>query len=162
MIWLCYFIVTLFQVLAGGSRYPRAKQTSLVLFLFLVRERDVNERASSDTGEAGFNEMRVQFTMQGGHDLTAIHCLYSMPRGYRSRHRDTHEIMLSVLYLGLRSRVWLQYCIILNTVLKLLRVLIDVTWFIVASSTGSSREVHLVVGSGPVPYKLLGRFNICL
>ena len=29
-------------------------------FLFFVRERDVNERASPDTGEAGFNEMRVQ------------------------------------------------------------------------------------------------------
>ena len=29
-------------------------------FVFL-RERDVNERASSDTGEAGFNKMRVQF-----------------------------------------------------------------------------------------------------
>ena len=26
--------------------------------------------------------------------------VYSMPRGYRSRHRDTHEIMLSVLHLG--------------------------------------------------------------
>ena len=33
----------------------RGKQTSLVLFCFFVRERDVNERASSDTGEAGFN-----------------------------------------------------------------------------------------------------------
>ena len=40
--------------------------------------------------------------------LTAIHYLYSMPRGYRSRHRVTHEIMLSLLYLGLGSRVWLQ------------------------------------------------------
>ena len=64
----------------------------------------------------GFNEMR------GSHDLTAIHYLYSMPRGYRSRHRDTHEINLSVLYLGLGSRVWLQYCIILNSVLKLVCV----------------------------------------
>ena len=27
------------------------------------------------------------------YDLTAIHYLYSMPRGYRSRHRDTHEII---------------------------------------------------------------------
>ena len=71
-----------------------------------------------------------------------------MPRGYRSRHRDTHEIMLSVLYLGLGSRVWLQYCIILNSVLKLLGVWIDVTWFIVASRTGSSREVHLGRGLG--------------
>ena len=59
--------------------------------------------------KCGFNEMRVRFTMQGGHDLTAIHYLNSLPRGYRSRHRDTHEIMLSVLYLGLGSRVWLQY-----------------------------------------------------
>ena len=33
----------------------RGKQTSLVLFLFSFRERDVNERASSDTGEAGFS-----------------------------------------------------------------------------------------------------------
>ena len=32
-----------------------------VFVCFSVRERDVNERASSDTGEAGFNEMRVQF-----------------------------------------------------------------------------------------------------
>ena len=77
----------------------RGKQTSLVLFLFCFRERDVNERAGSGTGEAGFNEIRVQFTMQGGHGLIAIHYIYYMPRGYRSRHRDTHEIMLSVLYL---------------------------------------------------------------
>ena len=42
-------------------------------------------------------------------DLAAIHYLYSMPRGYRSRHRVTHDIMLSLLYLGLGSRVWLQY-----------------------------------------------------
>ena len=39
--------------------------------------------------------------------------------------------MLSVLYLGLGSRVWLRYCIILNSVLKLVFLLIDVTWFIV-------------------------------
>ena len=70
----------------------------------------MNERASSDTGEAGFNEMRVQFPGygaidEGSHDLTAIHYLYSMPRGYQSRHRDTHEIVLSVLYLGLGPRV---------------------------------------------------------
>ena len=110
------FFRKLFQVLAGGFRYPRGKQTSLVLFLFLffVRERDVNERASSDTGDAGFNEMRVhrdpvqfhgcgtirvQFPRQVSHDLTAIHYLYYVPRGYRSRRRDTHEIMISVLYL---------------------------------------------------------------
>ena len=37
-----------------------------------------------------------------GRDLTAIHYLYSMPRGYRSRHRVTHEIMLSLLYLCFR------------------------------------------------------------
>ena len=30
-----------------------------------VRERDVNERTSSDAGEAGFNEMRVQFPGYG-------------------------------------------------------------------------------------------------
>ena len=96
-------------------------------------------------------------------DLTAIHYLYSMPRGYRSRHRDTHEIMLSVLYLGLGSRVWLQYCILLNSVLKLVCVWIDVTWFI--SCPGSIRRVaedHSVVGSGPVPYILLARLSICL
>ena len=29
------------------------------VFVF-VRRRDVNERASSDAGEVGFNEMRVQ------------------------------------------------------------------------------------------------------
>ena len=67
----------------------------------------MNERASSDTGEAGFNEMRVQFPGYGAigggsHDLIVIHYLYSMPRGYRSRHRDTHEIMFSVLYLCFR------------------------------------------------------------
>ena len=107
--------------------------------------------------------MRSAFdSRQGNHDLTAIHYPYSMLRGYRSRRRDTHEIMLSVLYLGLGSRVWLQYCIILNSVLKLLCVLIDVTWLIVASRTGRSREKHLVVGSGPVPYKLLARLSICL
>ena len=32
-------------------------------------------------------------------DLTAIQYLYYMPRGYQSRHRDTYEIMISVLYL---------------------------------------------------------------
>ena len=77
------------------------------------------------------------------YDLTAIQYFYSMPRGYRSRHRDTHEIVLSVLYLGLGSRVWLQYCIILNSVLKLVCVRIDVIWFIVASRTGRSCEKHL-------------------
>ena len=61
-----------------------------------------------------FNEMRVQFPGygaigEGSHDLTAIHYLYYIPRGYRSRHRDTHEIMLLVLYLGSGSLVWLQY-----------------------------------------------------
>ena len=58
---LCYFIASLDTILVGGSRYPRWKQTSLVLFFFffLVRERDVNERASSDAGEAELNEMRV-------------------------------------------------------------------------------------------------------
>ena len=65
MLSLCYFIVNLFQVLAGGSGYPRWKQTSLLLFLFFVRERDVNERGSSDTGEAVFNSMRVQFPGYG-------------------------------------------------------------------------------------------------
>ena len=39
-----------------------------------------------------YREIRVQFP-QACHDLTAIHYLYSMPRGYRSRHRDTHEII---------------------------------------------------------------------
>ena len=47
----------------------------------------MNERASSDTGEAGFNEMRVQFPGyrhigEGSHDLTAIH--YPMVRIYDS------------------------------------------------------------------------------
>ena len=42
-------------------------------------------------------------------DSTAIHYLYSTPCGYRSRHRVTQEIMLSLLYLCLGSRVWLQY-----------------------------------------------------
>ena len=65
----------------------RGIQTSLVLFLFLVRERNVNERASSDTGEAGFNEMRVQFPGygaigEGTHDSITIQNLYSIPRGY--------------------------------------------------------------------------------
>ena len=96
----------------------------------------MNERASSDTGEAGFNEMRVQFPGsgaigEGSHDLTDIHYLYSMPRGYQSRHRDTHEIMLSVRYLGLGSRVWLQYNIILNSILEIVCVWIVVTWVIV-------------------------------
>ena len=109
----------------------------------------------------GCGASRVQLP-QVSHDLTAIHYLYSTPRGFRSRHRDTHEIMLSVLYLSLGSRVWLQYCIILNSVLKLLGVWSDVTWFIVASRTGRSREKHLVVGSGPVPYILLARSSICL
>ena len=59
----------------------RGKQTSLVLFLFFARERDVNERASSDTCEAGFNEMRVHFLGygaigEGSHDLIAIYYLY--------------------------------------------------------------------------------------
>ena len=33
---------------------------SLVLFCFCSIRRDVHERASSDAGEAGLNEMRVQ------------------------------------------------------------------------------------------------------
>ena len=49
---LCYFVVRLFQVLAGGSRYPR-ETDEFGTVLFFVRERDVNKRASS--GEAGFN-----------------------------------------------------------------------------------------------------------
>ena len=91
----------------------------------------MNERASSDTGEAGFNSKArggqpgsiwrlgkprdpVQFhgcgaIGEGSRDLTAIHCLYSMPPGYRSRHRDTHEIMLLYYICVLGSRVWLQY-----------------------------------------------------
>ena len=85
----------------------RGKQTSLVLFCFVcfVREIDVNERANSDTGEAGFNEMRVQF-----HGGGAIRVQF--------------------------SSVWLQYCIILNSVLQIVCVWIDVTWFIVAGRTG--------------------------
>ena len=55
---LCYFIVSLDTILAGGSRHPREiDEFDTVFFVF---ERDVNERASSDMGEAGFNEMRVQ------------------------------------------------------------------------------------------------------
>ena len=45
--------------------------------------------------------MRSGFdSRQGSHDLIAIHYLYFMPRDYQSRHRDTHDIMLSVLYLS--------------------------------------------------------------
>ena len=83
-------------------------------------------------------EIRVQLP-QVSHDLIAIHHLYSTLRGYRSRHRDTHEIMLSVSYLCFGFRVWLQYYVILNSVLKIVCVWTDVTWFIVAGRTG--REV---------------------
>ena len=58
---LCYFIVSLDTILAVGSRYPReTDEFGTVFFFFFFRERDVNERASSDAGEAGFNEIRVQ------------------------------------------------------------------------------------------------------
>ena len=43
---------------------------------------------------SGFN------SRQGSHDLIAIRYLYSMSRGYRSRYRDTHKIMLSVAVSG--------------------------------------------------------------
>ena len=95
----------------------------------------MNERASSDTGETGFNKMRVSFKMQEGHDLTAIHYLCSMPRGYQSRHRDTHDIMLSVSVSGFRVSSGYN-TIILNSVLEKVCVWIDVTWFIVAGRTG--------------------------
>ena len=62
------------------------------------------------------------------HDLIVIHYLYSMPRGYRSRHRDTHEIMLSVAVSGLRVSRLATPNIILNFVLEILCVWIDVTW----------------------------------
>ena len=39
-------------------------------------------------------------TLSLGSNLTAIHYLCSMPRGYRSRHRVTHEIMYYLLYLS--------------------------------------------------------------
>ena len=55
MLLVCYFIVSLDTILAGGSRHPRETDD----FCFFVRERDVNGRASSDAGEAGLNEMRV-------------------------------------------------------------------------------------------------------
>ena len=45
---------------------------------------------------SGFN------SRQGSHDLIAIRYLYSMSRGYRLRHRDIHEIMLSVAVSGFR------------------------------------------------------------
>ena len=60
---------------------------------------------------------------------TFILCLVAISRGIVT-------LMMSCflyLYLGLGSRVWLQYCIILVC------VWIDVTWFIVAGRTG--REV---------------------
>ena len=91
---------------------------------------------SSDTGEAGFNEMRVQFPGygaigEGGHDLIAIlHYFYrlvAIDRGIVALMRSC----FLYLYLGLGSRVWLQYYIILNSVLEILCVLcvwIDVTW----------------------------------
>ena len=41
-----------------GSRHSRETDEFGTAFFFF--ERDVNERASSDMGEAGFNEMRVQ------------------------------------------------------------------------------------------------------
>ena len=61
-------------------------------------------------------------------DFIAIHYLYSMPRGYRSRHRDTHEIMLSVSVSGFRVSRLATPNTILNSVLKILCVWIDVTW----------------------------------
>ena len=62
------FYRKLFQVLAGGSRYPEGNIRIWYCFCCFVREREVNERASSDTGEAGFNEMRVQFPGYGAID----------------------------------------------------------------------------------------------
>ena len=83
--------------------------------LFFVRSEERSSQSRSHSEEPGSiprlrsqREIRVQFP-QVNHDLTAIHYLYYMPRGYRSRHRDTHDTMLSVLYLGLGSLVWLQY-----------------------------------------------------
>ena len=60
--------------------------------------------------------------------LIAIHFLYSMRRGYRSRHRDTHEIMLSVAVSGFRVSRLATPNVLLNSVLETLCVWIDVTW----------------------------------
>ena len=115
MLLLCYFIVRLFQVLAGGSRYPREADEFGTVFVFLFEKgmrtgERVQIRARPGSilrveGASRHREIMVQFP-QVSHDLIAIHYLYSMPRGYRSRHRDTHEIMLSVsvsVFRGLSS-----------------------------------------------------------
>ena len=122
---LCYFIVGIFQVLAGGYRYPsETDEFGTVLFFCSRKECERESEFKYGRGRVqsiprlgeprdpvqfhGCGAIRVQFPKQVNHDLTAIYYLYSMPHGYRSRHRDTHEIMLSVLYLGSRSLVWLH------------------------------------------------------
>ena len=85
-------------------------------------------------------------------DLIAIHYLYSMPRGYRSRHGDTHEIMTSVSVSGFGVSRLATPNITLNYVLEILCVWIDVilsSWRVVLeekSCTGrglGSGTVHI-------------------
>ena len=108
-------------------------------------------------------EIRVQFSRQGGHDLIAIRYVYSMPRGYQSRHRDTHEIMFSVAVSGFRVSRLATPDIILKhcgggIVPKRLISPGYRGWPVVMGSG----EVRPVVGSGPVPYTSLARLNIGL
>ena len=114
MLLLCYFIVSLDTILAGGSRHPRETDEFGTVFFF-VRERDVNGRASSDAGEAGLNEMRVprdpvgvQFPQGSQPGSITARSLYSTPRGYRSRHCATHEITAFCIISGFKVSVWLH------------------------------------------------------
>ena len=70
MLLPCYFILRLDTILAGGSRHTR--QTDEFGTVFFVREGDVNGRASSDMGEAGFNEVRVQRCRLGFHSRKGV------------------------------------------------------------------------------------------
>ena len=86
-----------------------------------------------------------------------------MPRGYQSKHRDTHEIMLFASVSGFRVS---RLATILHYTELCTRDSIRMDSCHLVHRGGSywkrSREVHLVVGSGPVPYTLLARLSICL
>ena len=53
-------------------------------------------------------------------DLTVIHYLYSMPRGYRSRQRATHEIMILFYFICVLGLASGYNTIILNSVSEVL------------------------------------------
>ena len=146
MILLCCFIVSVDTFLVVGPRYPRWKQTSLVLFLFFCSislskaglnkmrvPRDPVQGSVPARGSAGFNSrckraIRVQFPMLGGHVSESHLLLYSKPRGCLSRRCVTHE-NYCFLYCnwGLVSHLTTPD-IMLNSAAAVLYKRVDFTW----------------------------------